>query len=354
MSKLIWTYEACKEVVAKCTTTQELKEKYHGVYVAIYKYDWKDLLNELAGRKKCTYEYCKKVVETCTTIQELYEKDNSVYAAIHRHGWKELLNGLVNRFKQITDETKIKCREAAEKCKTLNEYRTKYPNEYASSLRHGLLPEFDWLEKNMPEKNVCIYAYEFPALKTVYVGLTNNPKRRNGEHNGKGGKRKTTVYKFCQKNNLSVPDMKILISDLPADTEGRYWEDYYVKKFKTEGWTLLNIAPTGSNASIGTNASKLTKKECYILSLDCTSRKEFQQKHRTAYLKSLEYGSMVEWSHLKPQRNKWTDDLIWEEVYKYNSYTDFYKQSKTKAYHAAGRRGLLPEIKAYYTQKKGA
>lgn len=315
---------------------------------------------------KWTKEACKKAVDDCTTKTELKKKWPGAYMAIKTNEWYELFDRFVDRRKFVNKETaqkrankltkwtKPECMKAALKCKTMREFRADYPKEYRASYKHGWLEEFTWLEKNVPEKNVCIYAYIFSELKTVYVGLTNNTKRRDKDHRRDfkySRKDKTSaVYKFCQKNNLNVPNMTILKSNLPADTDGRYWEDYYVKKFKTEGWTLLNIAPTGANASIGSNATTLTKEECYRLSLDCTSRQEFFEKHRPAYGKSWREGWLDEFIHLIPKHTKWTNDLIWNEVYKHNSCAEFHKLSRN-AYNAAWSRNMLPEIKAYYEKR---
>ena len=315
---------------------------------------------------KWTKEACKKAVEDCTTKTELKKKWPGAYMAIKTNGWHELFDKLVDRRKIVSKEvaqkraknktkwTKPECMKAALKCKTMREFRADYPKEYRASYKHGWLEEFTWLEKNVPEKNVCIYAYIFSELKTVYVGLTNNTKRRDKDHRRDfkySRKDKTSaVYKFCQKNNLNVPNMTILKSNLPADTDGRYWEDYYVKKFKIEGWTLLNIAPTGANASIGSNATTLTKEECYRLSLDCTSRYEFERKHHREYQKSWREGWLDEFEHLIPKHTKWTNDLIWNEVYKHNSCAEFHKLSRN-AYNAAWSRNMLSEIKAYYDKR---
>lgn len=299
------------------------------------------------GKKKWTYEDCKKAVEDCTTKQELREKYPSVHTIIYNKGWKDLFNLLDGR----REHTKEECMEAALKCKIMREFRADYPKEYRSSYRHGWLDEFTWLEKNIPVEKVCIYSYEFSTLKTIYIGLTNNPKRRDSEHKGKKGN--STVYKFCQKHNLEIPEMKILISDLPVDPEGRYWEDYYVKKYKTEGWNVLNIAQTGPNGSIGTNATKWTPDSVWEEVYKYNSYTNFMTQSRdTAYRAARKYGML---SEIKTyygleviQVKKWTPDLIWNEVYKYNSYTDFFK---TKAYYAAWRKGIIPEIKAYFEKR---
>lgn len=303
----------------------------------------------MMSAKKWTYETCKKAVEKCASKKELREKYPSASTIIYNNGWKELLDELDGR----REHTKEECMEAALKCKTLVEFKRDYNKEYRSSYRNGWLAEFTWLEKNVPEKNVCIYSYVFPTLKTIYIGLTNNPKRRDSEHRGKDGN--SAVFKFTQEHNIQVPKMTILKSGLPADPDGRYWEDYYVKKYKTDGWNVLNIAKTGATASIGTNAIKwspdLIWEEVYKYNIftdfvNLTKNTAYRAARNFDMLSEIRtyYGLEI------LQCIKWTPDLIWEEVCKYNSYKNFRTQSK-KAWGAARIRGLLPEIKTYFEKR---
>lgn len=297
--------------------------------------------------KKWTKEACYEAVKDCATKIELREKYPSVHSTIYRNGWKDLFDGLDGR----RERTKEECRESALRCKTLAEFKRDYSKECRSSYRHGWLDEFTWLEKNVPEKNVCIYSYEFPNLKTIYIGLTNSPKRRDGEHRGKD--HNSTVYKFCQEYNFETPEMKILKKNLPVDPDGRYWEDYYVKKYKKEGWNVLNIAQTGSNGSIGTNATKWTPDLIWKEVYKYNSYRDFLNLTKdTAYRAARKYDMLSEirayFGMEIIECIKWSPSLIWNEVYKYNSYTDFFK---TKAYYAAWRKGIIPEIKAYYEKR---
>lgn len=302
------------------------------------------------GKRKLTREYCEKVVSTCTTIKELMEKDKSVYNAIRSHYYLDLLDRLEGRRPQ--KHTKETCREAALKCKTMNEFYTDYQNEYQASMRFGILSEFDWLKKNEPKEKVCIYCYEFPAIKTIYIGLTCNPKRRNKDHHGKA--RETTVHKFCRENGYDIPDMKILMSDLPAKTKGRRMEDKYVKKFRAAGWNVLNIAPTGPTGSIGSNAEKWTPELIWKEVYKYTLYTDFITLSEKAYAAASSRGMLPEIKNYygnKSPAAEWTDDLIWKEVYKYNIYREFQTQSE-KAYIAALRRGMLPEIRSYFGLEK--
>lgn len=357
MSKKKWTYEACYEEAKKYKTRMEFKNGSGGAYTAAVRNKWLDKFTWLGPAKtglKYTREVCYKIAQDCKTKAEMRRKNQRAYCVAWKNNWFDdydwFVDGreLAGYEKRIWDEPR--CREAALKCKTLKEFQTKYHEAYKASWKYGYLDKFTWLEVSKTKWNVDIYAYIFPTLKTVYVGLTNDKDRRNREHHG--GQKTSAVFRFVQKYNLQIPDMTILKSEIPADPDGRYWEDFYVKKYKTEGWNVLNTAKTGTHASLGTMNRKLTKKKCYELSLDCTTRNEFRKKHNTAYQKSLREGWLDEWEHLGPPRTglKCTIEEIMNKVYKFENFSDFRKQAKN-VYNLAWYKGLIPEIKAYYEKR---
>lgn len=197
-----------------------------------------------------------------------------------------------NRYNRIYTEEKCQEIIVSKGYKTWKELRNDDESLYCSIKRYKY--DFsDLLEKsqNIYTKKIdYVYAYEFVELKSVYIGRTVNPKERDYSHRNTG-----TVYKFAVSNNIAVPQITILKSDLMLK-EGLEWEDFYVNKYKGEGWNILNIAQTGVvSGSLG--------------SLD---------------------------------RGKWTEKTVYEEARKFNYLIDFIKESPS-AYDKARIEGWLAD-----------
>jgi predicted GIY-YIG superfamily endonuclease len=126
-----------------------------------------------------------------------------------------------------------------------------------------------------------IYAYEFPD-NSVYVGLTYNLDKRDKSHMSKDN---SAVFKHMLNTGLK-PVRKTLTAFLNKD-EASKLEGQMEKKYRDEGWTILNRSKTGT------------------------------------------LGGGI---------RKWTDDKIKTEILKYTTLNDFYKNSRS-AFNAAKNRG---------------
>jgi predicted GIY-YIG superfamily endonuclease len=131
-----------------------------------------------------------------------------------------------------------------------------------------------------------VYAYFFIEQHSVYIGRTINPKQRDISHRTKNG----TVSKFSKKHGVEIPKMTILETSLSLE-QGQVREDYYVKNYKSEGWSVLNKAKTGKGSgSLGSLGGKLTKDKCREIANKCKNRTELERKHGGVYNKSLRLG----------------------------------------------------------------
>lgn len=191
----IYTFEECKNIALQYTTRKELKEKQKHIYTKINRNKWgKELfshMKRLDGRDKdLSYEGCKTIVSHYEFLKDFREKETSCYVKIIKEKWYDLLENL----KQTTDNV-------------LKRY---------------------------------VYAYEFPEYNSAYIGVTYSIKIRDKDHHKRG-----TVFKFTQKNNINNYKPIILLKDIPF-SKCKFYEDFYIKKYKKNGWNLLNIAPAGS------------------------------------------------------------------------------------------------------------
>ena len=81
--------------------------------------------------------------------------------------------------------------------------------------------------------------------------------------------------------------------------EGLEKEDYYVNKYREEGWNILNKAKTGKKSgSLGSIGNgKWNRKTCYEEAKKYKTRNEFQKRSNSAYNAA--------------RRNGWLDDYTW-------------------------------------------
>ena len=303
---------------------------------------------------KWTYEACYEEAKRYKTRGEFREKNPYAYGLSLRKKWIDeyywfapSITGLKN--------TKEKCMKIALGCKTLKEFITKHYSIYQKARENGWDKEYDWLERQAPidkRKNDNVYAYFFNEQHAVYVGRSVDASivNRRSHHRTDEG---STVYKFAKQNNIPIPEMTVLESGLTLN-DGLVMEDYYVNKYREEGWTVLNKAKTGSKSgSLGSmGRGRLTRAKCYELSLGCKSRGEFAEKYRSAYNKARKQGWLEDYKHFSQPHEivkeyRWPIEKLIEEANKYDTYTDFRKYSK-RAYWAVKNKGLIQTIKLLY------
>ncbi len=158
---------------------------------------------------------------------------------------------------------------------------------YMSSYKNGWLDEV--CSHMKPKGNIykrCIYSYEF-SDKSVYVGLTYNIEKRQNNRNYDINDK---VTKYISETKLFP--RRLQLTEYVDVEEAVKLEDFYVKKYIKDGWTVLNSSKTGS---IGGNIIKWTKEECQKVSILFNSRFEFKNKLSGAYFASL--------------KNNWLDDI---------------------------------------------
>ena len=301
-----WTYEACYEEAKKYKTQAELRHNSKGAYMAAYRNGWlKDYTWFVLIQKPTGYwnkERCEKEAKKYETKNEFQKLGGSAYNAALKNGWLKDYTWFENGYSLANTKRAIwtyeKCKEIALTCRTVTEFFKKSISAYNACYKHNWLNEFDWLvrtENIYKAKRDNVYAYIFSELKSVYIGRTVNVEIRNSRHNTD---KKSTVYKFAQTNDVPIPLMTILESDLTLE-EGLEKEDYYVNKYREEGWAVLNKAKTGvRSGAIGClNSHKWNKKTCYEEAKKYKSRTQFCRENGSAYYVA--------------RKNGWLNDYTW-------------------------------------------
>ena len=244
---------------------------------------------------------------------------------------------------RITDAEII---ESAKKYDKLADFRRLNKRMYDNAYRRNLLAQMPWLHKNIEVLSRkfadCIYVYEFPSTKTAYIGRTVSPKRRHAEHCKEGD----PVFEYAKDNGLSVPE-PIYLHDSVSLKQGKILEGKELARYRNAGWKMLNKAKAGSIGSLG--SSKFSKKFCIEESKKYGTLNDLIKNAPGLYRKLRVTGwiSMCTWltRELKrcPYASSWSacsDDIIISEARRYESRTEFYKQS-SGAYIIASKRKLL-------------
>lgn len=141
----------------------------------------------------------------------------------------------------------------------------------------------------------CIYAYEDPENKVVYVGLAVDINNRHSKHKCgsiRGGVRKfDVVAQYFQSIGKPLPRPKIRMENIDTEEDAQYHENWYKEAYERAGWRVLNIAPTGiGKSSVGGCNRKWTEETIReeIERLGCTSRWDFGEKNEAAYKAALD------------------------------------------------------------------
>ncbi len=177
----------------------------------------------------------------------------------------------------------------------------------------------------------------------VYVGLTNNIKRRDRDHLFS---EKEALSIYCIENDIPLPKPIILEKDIDAKTaqkQEKYWIDYY----KNNGWEMFNIAKPGS---LGRFTIKWTKPKLQKEADKYETRAEFRKKNPTASnaARSKKLMDKLFKNHTNQGRTinpdgYWTKERLQEEANKYETRGEFLKKDR-KSYMASYRLNLVDEL----------
>lgn len=350
MSRKIYDYDKCYEIARQCTCSSEMNKLNGSAYNAALKnkwikdYDWfvekhhkpysYDDVYEIAKQYTCssefqkgngsaygkarendwikdytwfivkqhspyTYEQCYEVAKKYKTRLELARGNVGVYQAALNHGWLDDYTWFESRQNPYNYWTKERVLEESKKYNNRGEFHDNCGTAYGKARINGWLDEFTWLKDDRidfsKDKIDCVYAYEFESFHAVYVGRTlvrrAKDRDKDKEHLFVD---KDAVHIFAKKNNVQVPDMKILEDNLTL-AEGVKKEGYYLDYYRKNGWQILNRAKTGGIGTIAKN--KWTKKTCRAEAMKYTSRSAFAKKSPGAYEVA--------------RRNRWLDNYFW-------------------------------------------
>jgi hypothetical protein len=136
-----------------------------------------------------------------------------------------------------------------------------------------------------------IYVYEFydgDTAVAAYVGAACSIDRRRKEHESgfcryNNTERLTAVTKFKKENPELEVVFKELISEPLSDDEAREKEKEWESRYKTNGWEMLNIFPTGGLGKKFLNSNEKLRN----IASKYKTKTEWREKDRHTYFQAL-------------------------------------------------------------------
>jgi len=375
-----WTKERCIEESKKYSTSYELRKADRGCHHAILDHGWQDEcfahMKYKKHRTSCfTKDDLRDIASKYNTFAELRKADNSAWDAMVRNNWVEQLCAHMPLEEDTTPLTFENCAEAAKRYTCKSDFRNSLADGrfYNYAYRHGFLNNIcGHMQTRHSRKTRCIYAAEFYD-HCVYVGLTFNHEYRWTDHLREHN---SAVFQHIQETGLQ-PEFKI-VHDYVKALEAQKLEGEYIDRYRSEGWTILNVAKAGS---LGTSRSypkndvleharryssldefrlndggyyqsgyrsdywnevcaifgkkayhHYSEEEIMEAALQCSTRMEFQNKFKQYYQAAQRVHQVDKYcSHMKEQRHNWTDEELWEAALQCKTRYEF-QQRFTKQY----------------------
>lgn len=351
MKKIKWTYDTCKKEASKYKTRSEFAMKSKGAYGVSNKKKW---LNDFFPKKEITYEICKKEASKYRTRSEFAIYSATIFNVAKKNNWIEKFFGK-SKFNKNGYWDYEMCKKESLKYKSRVEFFKKNSTAYYKSLRKGWIDDFIWLKtptinENLPTSNInLIYAYESEKYKTVYVGRTNNIKRRHNQHNRIDYKSKKydKLKSFFININEPLPYPKILEENLTYE-ESQICEEKWLKYYIDNKWNILNISKVGLNSSsLGRTYIKWTYEKTLNESKKYKTKMDFKKNANGAYWASIKHNWINDFTWLieiKKPNGYWNSyELCKIESEKYTKKSDFKKYSGS-AYQASLKNNWLNDF----------
>lgn len=186
-----------------------------------------------------TYEDCLKFKEEHSDMNRTYVKDH--YVSYHRAMMRFGIFDELYPSKAVKYDLESAIAEA-KKFKTKKEFsHLRWTAVKIIEKYHMEDVAYAHFDTGRNWFNRLVYVYEFEERKTAYIGITCNYERRNKQH--MEGRCKSPVYNFIKETGI-MPTAKQITEYIPFN-EARILEGEYIKKYKDEGWVVLNKAKAG-------------------------------------------------------------------------------------------------------------
>lgn len=292
--KKFWNKETCYNEAKKYKTKAEFIKNSHSAYVISTKNNWYKEYDWLIGVRR---NYWNK--ETCYNEAKKYKTKTEFKNACVGAYDVSCKNKWINEwFTDINKKwTYEECELIAKQCTSKTDFKLTNRNAYQAANKKKWMKNFTWLKDErfnlFLDKIDSVYRYYFKETNSVYIGRTliRRQKNRDREHLFSEN---DTVYRHAKENNIPVPKMEILETNLTI-SDGALQEEYWKVYYEKLGFNILNRTATGSIGTLGKN--KWTYEVCKEEALKYTSLKDFRKNLHNCYLVCI--------------KNKWLNDFTW-------------------------------------------
>jgi predicted GIY-YIG superfamily endonuclease len=289
-------------------------------------------------REPYTFDEIKQIASKYNHIGEFQKKDSSAYIVARNKGWIDDVSKHMTPLLNYWDYDNVE--RIAKKYKTKKEFMNDYGGAYNWALSHLTEDEFKKIFShfnkigNMHKR--MIYVFEFPD-KSVYVGLTFNPDKRFNEHMNQIN---SAVRKYVELTGLQPTFKKV--TDYMTQEDAVNSEEAVEKKYRNEGWKILNVKKTGALGSIIAKWNFDTVKD---EALKYKTRGEFSKKSPSAYGAAKKNGWYEKVTEHMPKSKTQKRDFedIRNVALKYKSPEEF-REKDYGAYQAARKNGWYEEV----------
>lgn len=377
-----WNPETLKQEAEKYKSEGEFILKSSSAYqtarrMGILDYVLQNL--KRTDRKKYTKDYIVNLAKNFNKKNDFKKTHRDLYNIARVHGWwEDASRHMIDAYQEWSKEDVEK---EALKYNYPSEFEYNSPKAYGAARYHGWLNDVtSHMGKLGSIKKRMVYSYEFPD-NFVYIGLTYHKDKRNDQHMKSGPV-------FNHMNETGLKPTRIEISNYIDAQEASQLEISTEKKYRDDGWNILNQARPGvlgGSSTIWTpetvrqEASKYsTVKEFRLgnpkaygaaqrngwvpelglintdvrwdyesvnnLAKKYKTRKEFGDNNVGAYQFAIRNKILDDITkHMDVKQIKWTKELAAQEALNYKTRNEFAKGSK-KAYDAANKYGWLDDI----------
>lgn len=336
-----WNKERCRLEALKYSNRSEFSKQSNGAYTAALKNGWLDKICKhmiIKWQRKWDKESCRREAIKYTTRTEFQNNSHGAWAAANKKGWlDEICKHMTVKWQHKWD--KESCRKEALKYTSRTDFENNSSGAWAAANKKG------WLDEICLHMEVlgnlfqrCIYAFEF-SDNYVYVGLTDNFKRREKQHLNQI---KSPVYQHIQETQIK-PTAKIL-NEYTDRTLAQKLEKFYLDDYFKKGWNILNSAKPGA---LGGKYIYWTKERCIEAGKKCRTKSEFIKFYNGAYASSLKNGWYDEVSAhmISPiaKSQKWDFNKVQTEALKYSTRNEFALKCYP-AYNYARKNKILNKV----------
>lgn len=332
--RIIWTYASCYKEAKKYKRISDYAKLSPGAYNAAILNGWRKDYTWLPLQKVYTYEEVYKISKQYVYKVDLMRNNRGAYDAALRNNWLNDFDWFLDGIKRTGEKHRKwnyeTCFKEASKYKTRGEFGTKSSRAYWIAIQNGWMDDYTWLKDErfdlINDRIDCVYAYEFSDNHAVYVGrtLVSRKKDRDREHLYV---RNDAVAKYALKHGIEVPLPKYL-EDYLTIKEGAEKERMWIKKYKEDGWRVLNRMKGGSIGSLG--KGKWNYKTCLAEAKKYKTLKEFLDNSTGAYQKALKNKWIIEYvwleDNIRHRREYYTYEKCKELALKYTSTSEFRKK----------------------------